>query len=884
MKRTLTVALASWLVTASAAAQVDLSFLDVPPRPRAPATSPEVASPAAELDGALTRYGERAADYRASVDSLLERRARARRRATITRYAASVRDARRREARARREAIERLEEFVRRHPDEARHTPQALLRLAELYVERAYDAPGDTLELGDVIAAARRVVERFAASPHRERAAYLLAWALAQSGGDAEAVALWRSLVCPEATPTASRHPALFAPGAGRAQIDPYAGCPAPASALATEVWLRLGEHHFEAADLGAAIGALRRVVARPDDRLYALGLYVLAWSEYRAGRYAEAIEHFAALVTRTDEERARTGRASAELREEALTYIALTLAHDDWDEDGRPDHTAGGPHPLERLEDGALWPRQRPWAREVYRRVGAALFDEGHPDEAILAWRLHLSSFPAGCDTPDVHLAIVRAARQLGDAAAVLAALDALVREVVEDPSWRARACPGGADRADALGRAALAATARALHRRAQRERAAATPALEASAATHYAAAIDAYRRFLDRYPRAARAYELAYDLADALFWSGRYAEAAQAYADVRDSPLDGARRVAAARRAAEAERLAAEAAGARWPETNARAPQPVPAALARAARAREIYVRWVRPDEDEEGVRDAFAFNNALLLARHGHGAEARRRFEMIFRARCAGPRASAVGRDALRALLDEAAAANDAARVAALAREVRERGCNFAPGGPPALDACEGPDCLARALPAIETSARLRQLRDRAEALRALPDPRARAERAAALAADLTHAIDAQPDHPDAPAALLLAARLFEQEAGRGEAAQALYERIVAQTPAGDEARDELVAEAQFQLAQRAARAFDYDRALAGYETIARSPRFASSRPSARERRRDALVNAALLSTRLGRHADAARAWSDAAALLPESEARDARLRAA
>ena len=38
--------------------------------------------------------------------------------------------------------------------------------------------------------------------------------------------------------------------------------------------------------------------------------------------------------------------------------------------------------------------------------------FEQGHPDEAILAWRLRLSRYPPGCDTPDVILQVARAQR----------------------------------------------------------------------------------------------------------------------------------------------------------------------------------------------------------------------------------------------------------------------------------------------------------------------------------------------------------------------------------------------------------------------------------------------------------------------------------------
>ncbi|MEZ4339356.1 MAG: hypothetical protein R3B82_22260 [Sandaracinaceae bacterium] len=755
-----------------AAQTPSLAFLDVPPRPRPAPRAPtaEASRGLDELEGELTRFDARGRDYRGTVDALLARRARERRRAVLARYSAAVARERAEEGRTRAEAIARLEEFVRRHPREARHTPSALLRLAELYVDRAYDAPGETLELSSAIVASRRIVDEFPMSAQRERAAYLLGWGLAETGRGRDAVAVWRSVVCanrfPDPHPTpipdadAEPHPAMSAPDAPRSDHDPYGGCRPSASPLAAEIWLRIGEQHFDAAELTEAIGAYRRVVEHPDDRLFAFGLYKLAWSEYRSSRYADAIEHFAQVVQRSDDELRRTGRAGSDLREEALQYIALTLAHDDWDEDGRADHAAGGPHPLERLEDGSLWPRDRPWSPDVYRRVGEVLFEQAHPDEAIVAWRLRLGGYPAGCDTPEVYLAIVRAARQLGDEEGALSALGELAREVAEDERWRAEACPGQARRAVVLARAALTSTARIRHRRAQRLRARAhvdgDAALAQVARDEYGRAIEAYRRYLAGHPDDEDAYEVAYDLADALYWSERYEEAAQAYTEVRDSPLDGRHFAQAARRVVESLRALAERDGVELPATDAERPTAVPDALAAVARAREIYVRWVTPAQDEERVRDAYAFNNALLVARHGFAREARRRFEALFRERCRGPRSSSVGYEALRALLDEAARREDAARIRALAAEVRERRCSFSPDGPPVL---ERPDCVTciHDIEVLERSAELRELGEAARALAEVRDPAVRARRAATIAASLVALVDRRRDDPEAPRAL-------------------------------------------------------------------------------------------------------------------------------
>jgi len=912
LHRGITLALATCLLAAPASAQEpSLDFLDVPERPHRPGRAPsaEAARGLVELEGELTRFGRAMRSYRSTVDSLLERRARERRRAILSRYASSIAAERLEEGRSRSDAIAHLERFVQRHPDEVRHTPSALLRLAELYVEQAYDAPGDELALAPVIRATRQIVLRFSSSPLRDQAAYLLGWSLAEQGDPRQALQVWRSVVCPDRfaypAPAAPRpappdpveaHPALASPQAPPRPRGVYEGCQPTPSPLAAEIWLRMGEEHFDAAELDAAIEAYRRVVERPDDRLFAFGLYKLAWSQYRAGRYPEAIERFGEVIQYADDARDRGDEPRVDLRAEALQYVALTLAYDDWNEDGQPDHAQGGPHPLERLEDPSLWPHDRAWSPEVYRRVGDLLFEQALPDEAVVAWRLRLGSYAPACDTPDVYLAIIRAQRQLGDEDAALGALEELATHVAADSEWRTRSCPGRADRAEQIARSALASAARIHHRRAQRlrQRDHVDAGGGGQAAHEYGRAIDTYRAFLARYPAGPEAYEIAYDLADALFWSGRFEEAARAYADVRDSPLDDRRFAAAARRVVESERRRLQEAVERGDVVERAHPAPaaraVPAPLRRLARAREIYVRWVRPAEDVEHVRDAYAFNNALMLSRYGWSDEARRRWARLVRDRCRGPAASAIGLQALDALLDDAARREDAAQIEALVARTRARRCTFSPEGP-ALLPSEGDDCAGEACRGVlelEVSARLRRLRDAATALRDAPEGPGRRRRAERLAAELIAIADREPEHADAPVALLLAGQLLDQDARRPRSGARVYRRIVDTVTLPDDAAPQLehvIAEAHFQLARAAQRSFDYEQALASYATIVDSERFARSDDAVmRQRRRDALVNTALLSARLGRHADAARAWTRAAEVLGAVEAREARLHAA
>ena len=83
--------------------------------------------------------------------------------------------------------------------------------------------------------------------------------------------------------------------------------------------------------------------------------------------------------------------------------------------------------------------------------------------------------------------------------------------------------------------------------------------------ALAEYNAAATGYREYISNYPNSPNAYELQYNLADALFWSGQYEEAATVYAAVRDSNLDNAHLSESARRVVESlKRLVDDAAAA--------------------------------------------------------------------------------------------------------------------------------------------------------------------------------------------------------------------------------------------------------------------------------------------------------------------------------
>lgn len=299
------------------------------------------------VEAEVQAFQQRAAGYRSALARAVEgahERDLARVRQRFERQISSERAL---EAGARRRAIAVFERFVREHPNEDAHTPDVLLRLAELYFD---EARGIRLEADEQldrdraererlgrstddlrqpeppdyrcsIIAYRDIVQRFERYPRRDAALYLLGWVLRELGHDAEALSAYRSLVCaaqPQYAPSldvtqplaqgatvALRCPSLvaalrpFSTAPSRSitatQAPQYAQCSAMTGAngavsrYAAEVWYAIGDQHFDdGGDLDAnnvrAIAAYTQARALSDAALPAQRGAYWARAQYKIG------------------------------------------------------------------------------------------------------------------------------------------------------------------------------------------------------------------------------------------------------------------------------------------------------------------------------------------------------------------------------------------------------------------------------------------------------------------------------------------------------------------------------------------------------------------------------------------------------------------------
>ncbi|MAQ19897.1 MAG: hypothetical protein CMN30_34470 [Sandaracinus sp.] len=974
-----TVANGTVAATADTSASPLPSFLDTTDQrivDNRPAPTPQQIAALREMEAEVDRFTNSGSAYRNTVVSLVRREYLRQRRGRNRWYGRQIAEEERLLDEARERAIQQFERFIARYPDDPTYTADAMFRLGELYFERSaiqfqqeYDRlqiladQGQEVDLPEqpdftpTIELYQRLLRQFPDYRRRDGVFYLIGYCLNEMGRVDEALRAWLNLVCanrftyhpdqfaaeqaedaaenadadaeadsPDAHPAASLDAEPLVPEGGPF-VNPYGECePVMEDAeFISETWFRVGEYHFD--DYGSehaldlAIAAYNQILEKPDDRNYNLALYKVAWAYYRASRYPEAIRHFAMLVQWSDDEQERTGNAGSELRPEAIQYLGIAFAYDDWNENGLPDTVEGQPSGIQRVQDATLVPQDRPWTPDVYFALGQVYFDEAKYPEAIEVWRLALSKWPNHRQAPEITNQIRLALENQNQFEAAMTVQSELAQFGEGSDWWNSNMeNPAEQREAEQLAENALIATAIQQHQFAQRERRHCVELIQAGAQeealarcqqaqTFYGNAADAYRRYLERYPNSPNAYELHYNLADALYWSERYEEAAVEYAAVRDSNLDDIHLSESARRVVESiERIVEKAVESgqltireEAPEAQGTPPQVRPVAmpelLQRLAQARELYIARVPEERDSEGVRAAYEYNNALVLYWYGYWPQAKERFERIFEERCAGPYANQTGLVAWENLRAMAIALDQRDEIERLAVTLNERQCTFDPEGEPCprgdeLEAFCGNsnnsnDRCCRALgdiTAIEFQ-RAVEMFEEAEAAEAAGNSAQAQELYLRSAVMLVNAVNQTPGHEQAPIALERAATALEATQ-RFDSARSLYQRIIDEVgpqtsddPTRQQSLDRIVANAYFRVAYNANRGFEFEEAVSNYRTLVDSPRFArSSDTTIQGFRRDALVNTAVIMERLQRYDEALRYYRE----IIDSSSADAELK--
>ncbi|MFB6375084.1 MAG: tol-pal system YbgF family protein, partial [Bradymonadaceae bacterium] len=134
------------------------------------------------------------------------------------------------------------------------------------------------------------------------------------------------------------------------------------------------------------------------NSKFFDKALYKLAWSHYRLDNFDEALKQFERLVEYSDEQKKKTGESGSVLRAEAVKYMAVSLAEEDWNLDRAVDEDFGMPRVKKYLDEG------KDYEREVLVQLVEYLFEHTRYEIATNVIKYTLAEYPKHPDNPKLH------------------------------------------------------------------------------------------------------------------------------------------------------------------------------------------------------------------------------------------------------------------------------------------------------------------------------------------------------------------------------------------------------------------------------------------------------------------------------------------------
>jgi len=821
-----------------------------------------------QLQAEVERFSAAADDYRTTLNRVVRGKYEARRQQVVGSFSAQISELERAERSRRVAAITLFEDFLRRYPSSARWTPDAIFRLAELYFEQSnddyllaqerYEAELGKLERKEIavapapprqdysrtVALHQRLIAEWPTYRFIDGAYYLLGFCLAEMGELQLGNQALLALVCRNKY----EPPVRYAPSAGEpaptlapAKVDgkDYTDCRplAPTSRFNPEAWVRIGEYHFDENELTAAITAYRKVIdlGPKGNAYYDEALYKLAWTYYRADRFPDAIKNFDELVLFADRELERTGKAGSEMRPEAIQYLGISFAEEDWNGDQQADAENG----LQRIDAVYRGREAQRHVYEVYRRLAEIYFDTTKYEDAIKVYKVLLERWPNQADNPEVQERTITALERLRQFDQAIREREEFTRLFGKGSEWEKinRNNPEALKRAREYDEQALIFAAVSHHKEGQRLRNLGIASKDVEtlrkAGEEYDVAAAAYAKYLDRFPHSKNSYEVRFSYASCLFYAQRFPEAAVQYAEVRDSNLDDRYQEDAAFSVTKAWEQQVQVLADKKELSEPALPTaqtvefkatPLPEAFQRWQAALDAYVALL----PKSPKAPRLAYKAAEIAYRFGQFPDARKRFGVLYDQYCG----DAMALNAGQAVLVTFQLEKNLDEMQSWATKLSSGKCG---GDARAGDVATGAQKL---LVGIKFK-RAETLFKRADELHKA----GRTQEAAPLfdqaAVAYLALVESNPESSDADKALFNAAVAYEKSM-RFESATGIYEQLWQKYQAS-----ELAGDALWRSAENYKRFFEFKKAVDSYLIMADAPRFAGD-----PHRVDALYNAAAI----------------------------------
>jgi cellulose synthase operon protein C len=286
-----------------------------------------------------------------------------------------------------------------------------------------------------------------------------------------------------------------------------------PATPQLAEVQFRRGELLFSAKRYPEAERAYAAVIERgPSSGFYQQGLYKHGWSLFKESRTEESLPSFGGVL---DHELVRGGRpvpidslkrADRELVEDTLRVMSITFSYNE------------GASSLEKYVQSQ---GERPYEYLLYERLGDLYVDKQRYQDAAGTYRAYVARDPYSDQAPNLAMAAIEAYGKGGFSQLVLDGKHEFVeRYNFDSPYWKTRTRAANPRVVTEL-KTNLKDVATYFHANAQK-----TGRIE-----DYQEAARWYRSYLKSFPEDADSAATNYLLAEALFSSHQYADAATEY-----------------------------------------------------------------------------------------------------------------------------------------------------------------------------------------------------------------------------------------------------------------------------------------------------------------------------------------------------------------
>lgn len=384
------------------------------------------------------------------------------------------------EAERREELIARLEDFILKYP-ESRVTPLAMLRLAELYFEKANEEHLARIELAirrgeplppkdysKTVEIYKEFLKRFPDHPKEDVILYLLGYSLSEMGEIYDAVVNYFEKL-------------------SELRLSP----------LAAEAAMRCGEFWFDAGELERAKAAYEKVLDFPQSPFYSKAMYKLAWTLFRIGDYQLASDYFVEAINVSREK-------EVQLRDEAIQYLIASVVE------------MGGPRALSPERRAAILAALRVAAKnpEIFFLKSTADFylKRGQYPEAYEAYTSITEKFYMEPESIDAVFGQVKVLKKIPDIPTMFSLMIKIAEKWGPKSEW-AQKNPVKFRKFKNKIEKGLLEAGKFFHEKAQKgER------------VFYDKALKAYRKSLELFPDSPNAVEANFLLAEILFAKEKY------------------------------------------------------------------------------------------------------------------------------------------------------------------------------------------------------------------------------------------------------------------------------------------------------------------------------------------------------------------------